>query len=271
MSLSRNSSLLRRTTGLRRLHTAVIAVALAAAVAAPEAYAQRGGARNQRAFNVLPITITGVSVVNGGLVANGLLGTTPFQAPITLTPQANPNVAATCPILNLSLQEIHLSLLGLNVDTSDICLDITAQQGGGLLGDLLCGVANLLNGGLDLGAILGQLSAAQLATLTNGLTQLLNQVFSALTSSQAVVGASCDILNLALGPVDLNLLGLRVELDDCADGPVTVDVTATPGGGLLGDLLCGLSNILNPNATGNPNAILGTLSRIAQTIGGIVG
>ena len=51
--------------------------------------------------------------------------------------------------LNLALGPINLSLLGLNVDTSPICLDITAQQGGGLLGDLLCGVANLLNGGVD--------------------------------------------------------------------------------------------------------------------------
>ena len=268
MSLS--SSLLRRTTALRRLQTAVVAVALTAAFAAPDAYAQRGGAGNQQTFNVLPITITGVSVVNGGLVANGLLGTTPFQAPITLTPQAGPTPGA-CPILNLALGPINLSLLGLNVDTSEICLDITAQRGGGLLGDLLCGIANLLNGGLNLGDILGQLSPQQLGTLTNGLTQLLNQVFTRLTSSQAVVGASCDILNLSLGPLDLNLLGLRVELDDCNNGPVTVDVTATPGAGLLGDLLCGLSNLLNPAGGGNPNAILSTLTRIAGVIGGIVG
>lgn len=46
-------------------------------------------------------------------------------------------------------------------------------------------------------------------------------------------------LSLALGPLDLNLLGLRVELDDCDGGPVTVDITAIPGG-LLGDLLCSL-------------------------------
>ena len=31
-----------------------------------------------------------------------------------------------------------------------------------------------------------------------------------------------DILNLSLGPVDLNLLGLDVQLDDCEGGPVTV-------------------------------------------------
>src|SRR5918999_810872 len=85
MSWSRNCNLLRRTTALRRLQIAAVAVALTTAFAAPDAYAQRGGAQNQRSFNVVPITITGVSVVNGGLVANGLLGTTPFQAPITLT------------------------------------------------------------------------------------------------------------------------------------------------------------------------------------------
>lgn len=275
MSLSGNSSLLRRTTGLRRLHTALVAVALTAAFAAPDAFAQRGGARNQQTFNVLPITITGVEVVNGGLVANGLLGTQPFQAPLTLTPEANPSAAATCPILNLSLGPIDLNLLGLVVETSAICLDITAQQGGGLLGDLLCSVANLLNGGLSLDQILGQLSPAQLTTLTNGLTQLLNQVFASLTSSQAVTppaatAESCNVLNLALGPLDLNLLGLRVELDDCNSGPVTIDVTAQPGA-LLGDLLCSLSNLLNSTGTGNPNAIAATLSQIAAVLGGILG
>ena len=273
-----------RNTAMGRLHTAMVAVALTTAFAAPEAFAQRGGARNQQTFNVLPMSITSVTVVNGQLVANGLLGTTPFQAPITLTPEQAPTPGA-CPILNLSLAPINLSLLGLNVDTSAICLDITAQQGGGLLGNLLCGVANLLNGGLNLGQILGQLSPAQLATLTNGLTQLLNQVFARITSSQAVVGATtvanatsqvsaaatCEILNLAVGPLDLNLLGLAVALDNCADGPVTVAVTATEGGGLLGDLLCSLNNLLNPTATGNPNAIMNALTRIAQVIGGIVG
>lgn len=270
MSFSEHRNLSRRTTVLRRLTMSILAVALTAAVSAPDAFAQRGGARNQQTFNVLPITITNVQVVDGQLVANGLLGTTPFQAPLTLTPQAPP-AGGTCPILNLSLGPIDLTLLGLRVLTSPICLDITAQQGGGLLGNLLCGIANLLNGGMNLGAVLGSLSPEQLGTLTNGLTQVLNQVFSRLTSSQAVVGASCNILNLALGPLDLNLLGLRVELDDCAGGPVTVDITAIPGGGLLGDLLCGLGNLLNNNTTGNPNAITDTLRQVVSAVGGILG
>jgi uncharacterized membrane protein YeiH len=271
MSVSFNSNLSRRTTALRRLHIAVLAVALTMAYAAPNAYAQRGGARNQQAFNVLPITITNVAVVDGRLIANGLLGTNPFQAPLTLTPQPGTAQEGTCPVLNLSLAPINLSLLGLNVDTSAICLGITAQQGGGLLGDLLCGVANLLNGGVDLATILGSLPPDQVTTLTNGLTQMLNQVFATLTSSQAVTNASCNVLNLALGPLDLTLLGLRVELNDCAAGPVTVDLTATPGGGLLGDLLCGLGNLLNNNSTGNQNAITSTLLEITRVAGGIIG
>jgi len=60
-----------------------------------------------------------------------------------------------------------------------------------------------------------------------------------LTAIQEGQGQTCAILNLELGPLDLNLLGLGVTLDDCDDGPVTVDVTAQRGA-LLGNLLCGL-------------------------------
>ena len=52
---------------------------------------------------------------------------------------------------------------------------------------------------------------------------------------------SCKILHLTLGPLDLNLLGLRVQLNQ-----VILDITAIPGGGLLGDLLCSINNLLNP-------------------------
>ncbi|MGZ6642261.1 MAG: hypothetical protein ACXVFN_05320 [Solirubrobacteraceae bacterium] len=54
--------------------------------------------------------------------------------------------------------------------------------------------------------------------------------------------ASCKVLTLTLGPLDLNLLGLRVQLNQ-----VNLLITAIPGGGLLGDLLCGITNALNPS------------------------
>jgi hypothetical protein len=53
----------------------------------------------------------------------------------------------------------------------------------------------------------------------------------------------CNILTLVLGPLDLNLLGLRVQLNR-----INLRITAIPGGGLLGDLLCGIANLLNPPA-----------------------
>ena len=57
---------------------------------------------------------------------------------------ANTNV---CQILHLTLGPLHLNLLGLVVDLNRVHLRITAVRGpGNLLGNLLCAVANLLNG-----------------------------------------------------------------------------------------------------------------------------
>jgi hypothetical protein len=53
----------------------------------------------------------------------------------------------TCKILNLILGPLHLNLLGLVVNLNKVHLTITAVKGpGNLLGNLLCAVANLLNG-----------------------------------------------------------------------------------------------------------------------------
>jgi hypothetical protein len=58
---------------------------------------------------------------------------------------------------------------------------------------------------------------------------------------------SCQILHLELGPVDLDLLGLQVHLDQ-----VVLDITAQSGSGnLLGNLLCAVANLLNNNPLGS--------------------
>ena len=67
-------------------------------------------------------------------------------------------------------------LLGLHVDTSPICLDITATEGGGLLGDLLCGLAG---GGLVGTGIPTIPTAGQLTDLLGGLTDILNGALNA--------------------------------------------------------------------------------------------
>jgi hypothetical protein len=237
--------------------------------------------------SILPLKITSVSVQDGQLVAVGQIGSHTFNIPLTLTttPSGTEGVTsqATTDILHLQLGPIHLDLLGLKVDTSQICLDINAVSGpGNLLGNLLTSVANLLNGGTPLGTILGGLSGTQLNQLLGGLTDLLNGIFGAILSPANVTGASAaptaaavaaapvNILHLALGPVDLNLLGLQVGLDNCANGPVTVDITAQPGpGNLLGNLLGSVAHLLdNPS---NPTALANLLTRITTILDGLLG
>ena len=231
-------------------------------------------------FNVLPIDITAVVVQNGQLVAQGLVGTNPFTAPISVATRPGTAVSANgtpCAILDLSLGPIDLNLLGLRVQTSPICLEITAYEGGGLLGDLLCSVANLLQGGLPLGDVLALLQAqGTLNTFLNAVRGLLDGALDVVTANtigsepSGSIAASCTILDLSLGPIELNLLCLEVILDDCDDGPVTVTITAIPGGGLLGDLLCSLSNLLNNPAT-PASAIQAVLWQITRVLAGLIG
>jgi len=80
--------------------------------------------------------------------------------------------AGSCNILTLNLGAIHLNLLGLVVNLAPVNLTITGQTGpGNLLGNLLCGVAGLLNG-LNLNGLL--------ATLLGDITMILNQVLTGL-------------------------------------------------------------------------------------------
>jgi len=229
-------------------------------------------ARPRGSINPVP-TIQNISFQNGQLVASGTVAATVnnrtttqsfTNVPVNLSLAPDQSAAGACPVLDLALAPINLDLLGLVVETSPICLNITAYEGGGLLGDLLCSVANLLNGGLSLDQILSGLGLAdpvsgaailpglatdQIGSLLTGVTDLLNAALGNLFQSVVTAidsGAAqhtCGILHLELGPLDLNLLGLGVTLDDCNDGPVIVDITAENGqGNLLGNLLCGLLN-----------------------------
>jgi hypothetical protein len=67
---------------------------------------------------------------------------------------------------------------------------------------------------------------------------------SSTPSGRASASATCQILNLTLGPLDLNLLGLRVQLNQ-----VHLLITAISGpGNLLGNLLCGVAGLLDNNS-----------------------
>jgi hypothetical protein len=73
---------------------------------------------------------------------------------------------------------------------------------------------------------------------------------------------SCQILDLVLGPLDLDLLGLQVHLDT-----VHLNITAQQGpGNLLGNLLCAVAGLLD-----GPTGLNAILTQIANLLNQLLG
>lgn len=86
-------------------------------------------------------------------------------------------------------------------------------------------------------------------------TQVTDPALVAITAA-----AVCPILHLDLGPLDLNLLGLTVHLNE-----VVLDITAVPGAGnLLGNLLCAVAGLLD-----NPSGLTALLNQILGILAGL--
>jgi len=250
-----------------------------------------------KAMSITGLVVNDVALSGNQLIANanlnGIIKGSSFSLPLAIplsltsaTPSA-PSAAAAAPtqILHLTLGPIDLSLLGLNVhlgadctpnSTAPITATITAiptgstftsggvTYQGGLLGDVLSGVANLLNGGT--GGLLGGLGSvaplpggtgalaglgSELEQLEVGLTQILNGtggtsgLLGGLSSGNVASGGGAtpmavtlppnthEVLELPLGPINLDLLGALVQTS-----PICLNITATRGPGkLLGNLL----------------------------------
>jgi len=217
----------------------------------------------------LPLDVSNVQVVNATQVEAVVKFAGQAAQNITID-LATQQVAGECPILDLHIDPIHLNLLGLHVDTSAICVEVSSIAHEGL-GDLLCD----LTGTLDL----NQINVGQLDQLLDGIEGILDGVLGGTldvtgvgSSGNALAAAfaqehSCNILNLSVGAIDLELLGISVEVNNCEEvpGPVTIDITGHPNGpegGLLGQVLCGIADGLNL-----PNVNLGGLiDRVGDVI-----
>jgi hypothetical protein len=140
-----------------------------------------------------------------------------------------------CDVLTLNLGPLHLELLGLVIDLSRVVLTIKADSNGGLLGSLFCGIAGRSSvSAAQLSKTAKKMTkAAQANGLNQGVAGFQAQVTPGFTQAPGTV---CSILDLTLGPLDLNVLGLLVHLDR-----LRLTITAVRGGGILGDLLCGLA------------------------------
>ncbi len=143
-----------------------------------------------------------------------------------------------CLVLRLVLGPVTLNLLGLEVrltgpNGGPIILRITGNPRGGILGRLFCSLAR--------GNVLGRQAATTARRLNrtvveSGATSSLGLTFPLASGTVQQQQQACPILNLVLGPLDLRLLGLRVQLNQ-----VHLTITAHQGQGLLGDLLCPLT------------------------------
>jgi hypothetical protein len=82
----------------------------------------------------------------------------------------------------------------------------------------------------------------------------------ATTSQLPNLPNACQVLNLVLGPINLNLLGLVVRTNQ-----INVRIDAQRGAGnLLGNLLCGITGILDPAAlAGSP---LGQIAALLNSL-----
>ena len=110
----------------------------------------------------------------------------------------------------------------------------------------------------------GQLTAvgSLSGTLTDALGNVIGTVSNVLVNlTVAQPTGSCQILHLVLGPLDLNLLGLMVHLNQ-----VVLDITAQQGpGNLLGNLLCAVAHLLDN--TGNTTGLAQLLNQILSVLG----
>ena len=219
----------------------VVLAALAAAVAL--AVPASADAAKSSSF-AMKAKITSFHATQGGVVANGTLtgrlrsGTSVSRdsAPVKFRVVAQRR-GRRCDVITLRLAPLTLELLGVQVKTSHISLDVFARRGR-VLGNLFCAlaraevrfprVARALNSRLD-GRPLRVFTASQ-------------SLPTAARAAQAQQPQSCQVLRLVLGPLHLDLLGLVVDLYGRTQrDPVIVTINGQPNRGLLGQLLCGLA------------------------------
>jgi hypothetical protein len=154
------------------------------------------------------------------------------SAPVRFRVTASQN-GRRCNILTLNLQQLHLDLLGARVDTSAINLELYAKRGR-ILGNLFCAVTHA--------RIRLPRAAAAMNHKLDGRSLRVMAARATAQAAQAPPQATCQVLDVILGPLHLDLLGLNVDLyGKTKSDPVEITITAVPGQGLLGDVLCSLA------------------------------
>lgn len=188
-----------------------------------------------------------------GLTALGTAATTVGGQSTQQIVALRATTGTNCTVLSLRLDRLNLALLGLRLDVSAVNLHITGNRSR-TLGALFCRLATATR----LGDVTKQLRAARSLNRQLRATPLQMIGFrarlypkvaepaaappGAATRQAAPTGPTCPVLDLTLGPLNLDLLGLVVDLYGATPkDPVRVTAVADPNAGILGRALCQIS------------------------------
>jgi hypothetical protein len=139
--------------------------------------------------------------------------------------------------------------------TSPLAIPVT---GTGPAGTTFAGTFQLQRFAADQGQLVASGLLTGVVTTVTSAGTTTTSVARTVAMPAAVTQATCDILHLDLGPLDLNILGLQIDLSR-----IVLDITAQSGAGnLLGNLLCAVANLLN-----SPGPLADLLNRILAILG----
>ena len=196
--------------------TGFVSLVLVGLVAAPSANANQTSATAGAASSRLSLSarITSFRARASGVVASGTLNGTLRSGTSVSHDSAPVNFAVVarrkgrrCNVITLGLAPLDLELLGVQVTTSNINLDVYALRGR-VLGDLFCALAH---------AKVTFPRNARMAHILN--SRLHGRPLRVLAASESLPASvaqaqpqTCQVLKLVLGPLNLDLLGLVVDL-----------------------------------------------------------
>lgn len=226
---------------MKKGYQAALALLAGFAIAVPTALADGSGGSTKAkrpgklavGVSVLHFATAGKTISATGLVTGTLNDGAGHISTVKQKVKLTATTGGRCQVLHLFLDQLNLQLLGLNAHLDQVTLDVTGSRTGGPLGALFCKLARAKLASTRASAVRA-LNASVKRHRMNAL-RFNAAVFPKATASQSQ--PSCQVLDLVVGPLNLRLLGLIVDLKK-----VHLAVTATRGQGKLGDLFCELAD-----------------------------
>jgi len=209
-----------------------VAIAIAGSVSAPAQTSNR--ARLKVGVEVLRFSAAGHRTTATGLITARLTDGSGHTTTAHTTVALSASTGVNCRVLHLFLKELTLNLLGLNAHLDPVTLDITGNPKGGVLGSLFCKLARTKVKGVRMKAARALTAAVQRHP---GHALRFTAYFDPAVMASQAATATCPVLDLVVGPLNLQLLGLVVDLNR-----VHLTITATRGAGVLGDTFCKLAD-----------------------------